>query len=178
MYKLIFYQLQKNNRIEESEKIFSKIILPIHQKFSNHIALFKKYPLLTLEVKINIYTHKVLKNLENAKNLCQKEEAINIDGEKLNEELELKSIDLDYETIHSEILENIIFDENDSGLSDLDTFEAEEDQQKKIFEITKIKTIVHESVKSLFTESQESEQFKPLFYQESKIGRASCRERV
>ena len=80
--------------------------------------------------------------------------------------MELKSIDLDYETIHSEILENIIFDENDSGLSDLDTFETEEDQQKKIFEITKIKTIVHESVKYLFTESQESEQFKPLFYQE------------
>ena len=166
MYKLIFYQLQKNNRIEESEKIFSKIILPIHQKFSNHITLFKKYPLLTLEVKINIYTHKILKNLENAKNLCEKEEAIDIDGEKLNEELELKSIDLDYETIHSEILENIIFDENDSGLSDLDTIEIGEDQQKKIFEITKIKTIVHQSVKSLFAESQEIEQFKPLLYQE------------
>ena len=166
IYKLIFYQLQKNNRIEESKKVFSKYLLPIHQKFSNHITLFKSFPLLTLEAKINIYTLKIMKNLENAKNLCENEETGDRNGEKFNEEFELQSIDLDYDTIHSEILENIIFDEDDSGLSDFDTIENKEDEQKKIFEIIKIKTIIHDSVKSLFTDSQENEEFKPLFYQE------------
>ena len=107
-----------------------------------------------------------MKNLENAKNLCENEETGDRNGEKFNEEFELQSIDLDYDTIHSEILENIIFDEDDSGLSDFDTIENKEDEQKKIFEIIKIKTIIHDSVKSLFTDSQENEEFKPLFYQE------------
>ena len=60
-----------NNQIEESEKIFSKFLLPVHQKFSNHTTLFKQFPCLTLEAKIKIYTFKVMKNLENAKLLCQ-----------------------------------------------------------------------------------------------------------
>ena len=105
-----------------------------------------------------------MKNLENAKLLSKTEETNNRYGEKFKDELELQSIDLDYDTIHSEILENIIFDENDSGLSDFDTTE-EEESKKKIFEITKIKTIIHNSVKSLFDQCQEDDQFKPLIIQ-------------
>ena len=74
---------------------------------------------------------------------------------------------MDYDTIHSEILDNIIFDENDSGLSDFDT--EEENQEKKIFEINKIKTIIHKSVKTLFTEAQEDDIYKPLIQQEKYI---------
>ena len=44
-------------------------------------------------------------------------ETNDIDYESLSYEISiLHSIDLDYETIHSEILENIILDENDSGI--------------------------------------------------------------
>ena len=111
-----------------------------------------------------------MKNLENAKLLCKNENTNNREGEKYNDELELQTIDLDYDTIHSEILDNIIFDENDSGLSDFDTTEEEkQNQQKKIFEITKLKTIIHNSVKSLFTGCQENDQFKPLFQQEKEV---------
>ena len=106
-----------------------------------------------------------MKNLENAKLLSKTEETNNRYGEKFKDELELQSIDLDYDTIHSEILENIIFDENDSGLSDFDNTE-EEESKKKIFEITKIKTIIHNSVKSLFDQCQEDDQFKPLIQKE------------
>ena len=151
----------------ESEKIFSKYLLPVHQKFAS-TTFFKQFPCLTLEAKIKIYTMKVMKNLENAKLLCKTEETNNRNGEKFKDELALKSIDLDYDTIHSEILENIIFDENDSGLSDFDTNE-EEESKKKIFEITKIKTIIHNSVKTLFDQCQEDEQYKPLIQQEIKI---------
>ena len=113
-----------------------------------------------------------MKNLENAKLLCKSENTNNREGEKFNDELELQTIDLDYDTIHSEILDNIIFDENDSGLSDFDTTEEEkQNQQKKIFEITKLKTIIHNSVKSLFTGSQENNQFKPLFQQEKEVNK-------
>ena len=167
IYKLIFYQLQKNNKIPESEKIFSKFLLPVHQKFSNHITFFKQFPCLTIEAKIKIYTLKVMKNLENAKILCKYESQNERKGEKFSDEIDLQTIDLDYDTIHSEILENIIFDENDSGISDFESHdEDEKEQEKKIFEINKIKTIVHKSVKSLFIEDQDNDKFKPLIIQE------------
>ena len=140
-----FYQLQKDRKYEESEKIFSKFLLPIHQRFSNHKVLFRQFPCLTLETKIKLYTLKVLKNLEDAKYLSKTERGENgnikisdeiylenndIDYETLNTEISaLHSIDLDYETIHSEILENIILDENDSGISDFD--DKEERWQRK-----------------------------------------------
>lgn len=165
IYKLIFFQLQKNKKIEESEKIFSKYLLPVHQKFSDHKTLFKKFPCLTIEAKIKIYTLKVLRNLENAKLLCKYENSNELKWEKSEDELHLQTIDLDYETIHSEILENIIFDENDSGISDFENEEDEEIKEQKIFEINKIKKIIHKSVKSLFLESDDDE-FKPLIQQE------------
>ena len=144
----------------------------MHQKFSNHITLFKQFPCLTIEAKIKIYTLKVINNLENAKNLSEYEKKNERKREKFSDELDLQTIDLDYETIHSEILENIILDENDSGISDFDSSDEEEkekNQEKKIFEINKIKTIVRKSVKSLFIESQDNIKFKPLIHQESYI---------
>ena len=144
----------------------------MHQKFSNHTTLFKQFPCLTLEAKIKIYTMKIMKNLENAKLLCENENTNDREGEKFIDELELQTIDLDYDTIHSEILDNIIFDENDSGLSDFDITE-EEESKKKIFEISKIKTIIHKSVKSLFSECQEDDQFKPLIQNENEINKES-----
>ena len=177
----MFYQLQQKNKFAESEKIFTKYILPVHQKFSNHITFFKQFPCLTLEAKIKIYTLKVMKNLENAKCLCKNEYTNEREGEKFLDELELQKIDLDYDTIHSEILDNIIFDENDSGLSDFDSKEDEiEKQEHKIFEINKIKTIIHKSVKTLFTESQENTIFMPLIQQEKEITKEennSCNEK-
>ena len=115
---------------------------------------------------------KIMKNLENAKLLCENENTNDREGEKFIDELELQTIDLDYDTIHSEILDNIIFDENDSGLSDFDITE-EEESKKKIFEISKIKTIIHKSVKSLFSECQEDDQFKPLIQNENEINKES-----
>jgi len=115
---------------------------------------------------------KIMKNLENAKLLCENENTNDREGEKFIDELELQTIDLDYDTIHSEILDNIIFDENDSGLSDFDITE-EEESKKKIFEISKIKTIIHKSVKSLFSECQEDAQFKPLIQNENEINKES-----
>ena len=171
IYKLIFYQFQKNNKIEESEKVFSKFLLPVHQKFYSHSTLFKSCPTLKLEAKIKVYTLKVLNNLENAKILCENENINNKEREKFEDELELQNIDLDFNTIHSEILENIIFDENDSGLSDFDTIVADEIPKKKIFEINKIKKIIHKSVESLFSECQNDEQYKPLIQQEKKINK-------
>ena len=193
----MFYQLQKNKKYEESEKIFSKFLLPIHQRFSSHKTLFKKFPCLTLEAKIKLYTIKVLKNLEDAKFLSESEkgdierlklsdeiflQTNDIDYENVNTELNaLKSIDLDYETIHSEILENIIFDENESGLSDFEEKETEQEEEEdeeckkkikkniQIFDIIKIKNIIHKSVASLFEEEQEKDEFKPLFEQEKEI---------
>ena len=146
----------------------------MHQKFSNHITLFKQFPCLTIEAKIKIYTLKVMKNLENAKSLSQFERKSETNGEKFSDELALQAIDLDYESIHSEILENIIFDENDSGISDFDSTDEEEKEQKeekRIFEINKIKTIISKSVKSLFIENQEDDKFKPLFNQEKYISK-------
>ena len=125
---MAFFEFEKNKRYEESEKIFSKFLLPIHQRFSSHKTLFKHFPCLTLEAKIKLYTIKVLKNFEDAKFLSESEkgeddriklsdekflETNDIDYENTQKEIrELQKVDLDYETIHSEILENIIFEEN------------------------------------------------------------------
>ena len=193
-----FYQLQKDRKYQESEKIFSKYLLPIHQRFSNHKVLFKQFPCLTLETKIKLYTLKVLKNLEDAKYLSKTEKNENgnikltdeiymenndIDYETLNTEISaLHSIDLDYETIHSEILENIILDENDSGISDFDDKEEEQkddkEKQERIFNIVKIKNIIHKSVASLFEEEQQKDEFKPLFELEKGLKNNSIEEKV
>ena len=123
---------------------------------------------MTTKAKINIYTLKILKNLENAKNLCGSENINNKGRKQFKDELELEKIGLDYDTIHSEILENIIFDENDSGILDFGTKE-EKNSQKKIFEINKIKKIINKSVRTLFEENNEYEEFKPLIQQEKEI---------
>ena len=112
---------------------------------------------------------KIMKNLELAKLLSENEITNDNIREKFNDELELQSIDLDYDTIHSVILENIIFDENDSGLSDFDTNEEKDSSKNKIFDITKIKTLIHKNVKSLFSICQEDEQYKPLNQLENEI---------
>ena len=196
----MFFQYQKNKNFEESEKVFTKYLLPVHQRFSSHKALFKQFPCLALETKIKIYTMKVIKNFEKAKNLSENEntkfEQIQISEEFLktndidyenvkNEISELQSIDLDYETIHSEILENIIFDENESGLSDFDenNNETEEGdgistkQPSQIFNIVKIKNIIKKSVASLFEKEQKTEEFLPLFEQEKDIKKNLDREK-
>ena len=193
---MAFFEFEKNKRYEESEKIFSKFLLPIHQRFSSHKTLFKHFPCLTLEAKIKLYTIKVLKNFEDAKFLSESEkgeddriklsdekflETNDIDYENTQKEIrELQKVDLDYETIHSEILENIIFEENESGLSDFDEKEeqAEDDgkndrRKEQIFDIVKIKNIIHKSVESLFEEEQENDEFKPLLKQEKEIAKNS-----
>ena len=195
----MFYQFQKNKNFEESEKIFSKFLLPIHQRFSNHKSLFKQFPCLTLATKIKLYTIKVIKNLEEAKFLSENEnskfeqiklsdeflQTNDIDYENIKNEInELERLNLDYETIHSEILENIIFDENESGLSDFDEKETELEEDQKankrqssqIFDIIKIKNIVQKSVASFFEKEQEKEEFLPLFEQEKDIKKNLERE--
>ena len=141
----------------------------MYQRFSNHTTLFKQFPYLTIEAKIKIYTMKMMKNLEYAKSMSQSEKTNNRMREKYNDELELQSIDLDYDTIHSEILENIIFDEDDSGVSDFSANEEEENLENKIFQVTKIKTLIHKNVKFLFSKCQEDDQYKPLIQLENKI---------
>ena len=112
----------------------------MHQRFSNHKTLFKHFPSLNLETKIKLYTIKVFKNLEDAQFLSKNEnvgderdiisdkssfQTNDIDYDSLIKEIkDLESLELDYETIHSEILNNIIFEENDSGLSDFDDKET------------------------------------------------------
>ena len=110
-----------------------------------------------------------MKNLEYAKWLSKNEITNNNIREKSNDELELQSIDLDYDTIHSEILENIIFDEDDSGLSDFGSNEEKKNSKNEIFNITKIKTLIHKNVKFLFSKCQEDDQYKPLIQLENKI---------
>lgn len=141
-------------------------MLPVYQKFSNvHTAYIKSKSGLTLEERIQICSDKILHTLENAKELSidERNEGHGID------ESEFSSIDLDYETIHTEILENMILSENESGLSDFDEDnygEYDEEENKKFFETTKIKTIIQKSIKSLFSECQEEDQFKPLAIQQ------------
>ena len=108
-----------------------------------------------------------MRNLEDAKWLSKEEITNNREDEKYKDEIALQTIDLDYDTIHSEILENIILDENDSAISDFDTKE-EENPKKKTFEITKIKTLIHKNVKLLFANYQEDDQYNPLIQLESK----------
>ena len=108
--------------------------------------------------------------MEEAKFLCEKEIIKVSEREKTDDELELQSIDLDYETIHSEILKNIVLNEDDSGLSDFDE-KRNEENQKKVFEINKIKSIIHKSIKSLFTESQNDELFNPLSQIQKKVNK-------
>ena len=156
-------------KFAESEKIFSKYLLPVHQRFSNHATLFKQFPNLTIELKIKLYTFKIMKNLELAKWLSKNEITNDNIREKFNDELDLQSIDLDYDTIHSEILENIIFDENDSGLSDFGSNDEEKKSKNEIFNITKIKTLIHKNVKSLFSKGQEDEQYNPLIQLEKEM---------
>ena len=110
-----------------------------------------------------------MKNLEYAKWLSKNEITNNNIREKSNDELELQSIDLDYDTIHSEILENIIFDEDDSGLSDFGSNEEKKNSKNEIFNISKIKTLIHKNVKSLFAKCQEDDQYKPLIQLENEI---------
>ena len=128
---------------------------------------------------------KILKNLENAKFLSKNENSENefknlsddiflkandIDTETLYSELSnLKANDLDYEIIHQEILENIIFDENDSGLSDFSDKEYDSKEENKFFDIVKIKNIINKSVASLFEEEQQKDEFRPLLLQEKNI---------
>ena len=144
-------------------------MLPVHQRFSNHTTLFKQFPNLTIEAKIKLYTIKIMKNLEYAKWLSKNEITNNNIREKSNDELELQSIDLDYDTIHSEILENIIFDEDDSGLSDFGSNEEKKNSKNEIFNISKIKTLIHKNVKSLFAKCQEDDQYNPLIQLENEI---------
>ena len=157
-----------NKKFEESEKIFNKYLFPIHQKFLNHTIYFKKLPELTSNAKINLYTLRIMKDLEKAKDLCLDENTKYNEEGKINDEKDLKKIDLDYETIHSEILNSINFAENDSGLSDFGD-EEEENPKKKIFEIEKIEKIVHKSVENLFIESQKDNQFKPLAFHQKEL---------
>ena len=110
---------------------------------------------------------KIMRNLEDAKWLSKEEITNNREDEKYKDEIALQTIDLDYDTIHSEILENIILDENDSAISDFDTKE-EENPKKKTFQITKIKTLIHKNVKLLFANYQEDDQYNPLIQLESK----------
>ena len=109
-----------------------------------------------------------MKDLEKAKDLCLDENTKYNEEGKINDEKDLKKIDLDYETIHSEILNSINFAENDSGLSDFGD-EEEENPKKKIFEIEKIEKIVHKSVENLFIESQKDNQFKPLAFNQKEL---------
>ena len=107
-----------------------------------------------------------MKTLEIAKELSTSETPKNFYDSKL------QSCDLDYETIHSELLENLIIDENDSGISDFEGSDSENDfenDREKYFQTTKIKTIIQKSVKNFFDECQEDDQFKPLLQQQNNI---------
>lgn len=98
-----------------------------------------------------------MKSLEEAEMLCKNENSSNNLGrEKFDDELMLEKYDLDYNTIHSEILENIIVNENDSGISDLE-ISKEEKNKKEIFQIQKMKKIIQKSIKSIFVENNENE---------------------
>lgn len=98
-----------------------------------------------------------MKSLEEAEMLCKNENnSNNLGREKFDDELMLEKYDLDYNTIHSEILENIIVNENDSGISDLE-INKEEKNRNEIFQIQKMKKIIQKSIKSIFVENNENE---------------------
>ena len=130
---MIFYQYKSNKKYAESEKILTKYLLPVYQKFSNSNHIFKKYPHLKTESRIKLCTLKIMKSLEEAELLSKNENENNWNREKFLDELKLEKIDLDYNTIHSEIIENIIVNEDDSGISDIEIEEKE--KIKKIFQI-------------------------------------------
>ena len=105
-----------------------------------------------------------MKTLENAKQLSTHETPKNY------YDPDLQSCGLDYETIHSELLENLVIGENDSGISDFEGEDSENDKEndeKNYFQTTKIKTIIQKSVKNFFDECQEDDQFKPLLQQQA-----------
>ena len=157
IYKLVFYEYKSKQKYAESEKILSKYLYPVYQKFSNHKQIFNKYPYLTLDSRIKVCTLKIMKSLEEAEILCKNENnANNLGREKFDDELMLEKYDLDYNTIHSEILENIIVNENDSGISDLE-INKEEKNKNEIFQIQKMKKIIQKSIKSIFVENNENE---------------------
>ena len=98
-----------------------------------------------------------MKSLEEAEMLCKNENnSNNLGREKFDDELMLEKYDLDYNTIHSEILENIIVNENYSGISDLE-INKEEKNRNEIFQIQKMKKIIQKSIKSIFVENNENE---------------------
>ena len=154
---MVFYEYKSKQKYAESEKILSKYLYPVYQKFSNHKQIFKKYPYLTSDSRIKICTLKIMKSLEEAEKLC-KNENINTNNfrrEKFDDELMLEKYDLNFNTIHSEILENIIVNENDSGISDLE-ISKEEKNKNEIFQIQKMKKIIQKSIKSIFVENNEN----------------------
>ena len=104
---------------------------------------------------------KIMKSLEEAEILSKDENLNNNKREKFLDELELEKIDLDYNTIHSEILENIIINEDDSGISDLDIDEQGKSKHD-IFQIQKMKKIIQKSVKKFFNEFNEDLQTQIL----------------
>ena len=101
---------------------------------------------------------KIMKSLEEAEKLSKNENHNDYNREKFIDELELEKVDLDYNTIHSEILENIIINEDDSGISDLDIDNNEEKPKSNFFQIKNIKEIIHKSVKEIFPEFQGKDQ--------------------
>ena len=154
---MVFYEYKSKQKYAESEKILSKYLYPVYQKFSNHKQIFKKYPYLTSDSRIKICTLKIMKSLEEAEKLCKNENinTNNLGREKFDDELMLEKYDLDFNTIHSEILENIIVNENDSGISDLE-INKEEKNKNEIFQIQKMKKIIQKSIKSIFVENNEN----------------------
>ena len=154
---MVFYEYKSKQKYAESEKILSKYLYPVYQKFSNHKQIFNKYPYLTSDSRIKICTLKIMKSLEEAEKLCKNENIItnNLGREKFDDELMLEKYDLDFNTIHSEILENIIVNENDSGISDLE-INKEEKNKNEIFQIQKMKKIIQKSIKSIFVENNEN----------------------
>ena len=100
---------------------------------------------------------KIMKSLEEAEKLSKNENHNVYNREKFFDELELEKVDLDYNTIHSEILENIIINEDDSGISDLE-IDNEEKPKSNFFQIKNIKEIIRKSVKELFPEFQGKDQ--------------------
>ena len=100
-----------------------------------------------------------MKTLENAKELSTHETPKNY------YDYILQSYDLDYETIHSEFLDNLVIGENDSDISDFVEDDSENYSEKdgsKYYKATKIKNINQKCVRNFFDELQEDDIYKPL----------------